>query len=86
MDGTQWNYMAASVDARARARCNVRDAPLSVPAVEVGGITLYRLTPQALAPYRELTALAMERRAELARFEALLLAAGRYLDGGGDLG
>src|SRR5260370_5000040 len=58
---------------------------LGVPAVEAGGVTLYQLTPQALAPYRNLTTLAMEQRAEQARFEALLLGAERYLDTGGDL-
>jgi hypothetical protein len=40
---------------------------------------------RALAPYRNLTALAMEQRAARARFEALLLGAERYLDAGGDL-
>jgi hypothetical protein len=57
---------------------------LGVPAIEAAGVTVYRLTPQALAPYRRLTALMMERRAALARFEALLLGAQAYLDGGGD--
>jgi hypothetical protein len=60
-------------------------ASLGVPAVEAGGVTLYQLSPQALAPYRNLTALAMEQRAERARFEALLLGAKSYLDAGGDL-
>jgi hypothetical protein len=46
---------------------------------------LHQLSPQALAPYRNLTAIAMEQRAERARFEALLLGAERYLDAGGDL-
>jgi hypothetical protein len=58
---------------------------LGVPAIEAGGVTLYQLSPQVLSPYRNLTALAMERRAERARFEALLLGAERYLDAGGDL-
>ena len=40
---------------------------------------------RALAPYRNLTALAMEQRAARARFGALLLDAERYLDAGGDL-
>ena len=58
---------------------------LGVPPIEAGGVRLYRLTPQALAPYRKLTALAMEQRAERTRFEALLLGAEHYLDRGGDL-
>jgi hypothetical protein len=58
---------------------------LGVPALAAGGVTLYRLTPQALAQSRAETALAMEQRAQQARFEALLLGAERYLDGGGDL-
>jgi hypothetical protein len=58
---------------------------LGVPAIDVGGVTLYRLTPLTLAPYRSLTALAMEQRAERTRFEALLLGAKAYLDHGGDL-
>jgi hypothetical protein len=56
-----------------------------VPAIEAGGVTLYQLSPQALAPYRNLTALAMEQRAERARFEALLIGAERYLNAGGSL-
>ncbi len=58
---------------------------LGAPTIEAGGVTLLQLSPQALAPYRKLTALAMEQRAERARFEALLLAAERYLDAAGDL-
>ena len=57
---------------------------LGVPPIEAAGVTLYQLTPQTLAPYRNLTALAMEQRAEGARFEALLLGAERYLAAGGD--
>ena len=52
--------------------------------METAGVTLYQLTPQTLVPYRNLTALAMEQRAEGARFEALLLGAERYLAAGGD--
>ena len=50
----------------------------------VGGITLYRIAPQTLAPYRQLTALDMQRRADRARFDALLLGAERYLAQGGN--
>ncbi len=58
---------------------------LGVAGIEAAGVTFYRLTPQTLAPYRKLTALAMEQRADLARFEALLFGAQRYLDMGGEL-
>lgn len=58
---------------------------LGVPAIAAGDITLYRLTPRALAQSRVETALAMEQRAQQTRFEALVLGAERYLDGGGDL-
>jgi hypothetical protein len=59
-------------------------ASLNTQPLEIGGVTLYRLAPQTLAPYRNMTALEMQRRAALARFEALLLAAQRYLAKGGD--
>ena len=97
--GPRRQYRVGSVDGRLTATtwkraptlAPERDATaamldsMGVPALQAAGVTLYRLTPQVLAPYRKLTALAMERRAERARFEGLLLAAQRYLDGGGDL-
>jgi hypothetical protein len=97
--GPRRQYRVGSIDGRRTATTWVRspttaserDATaamldsLDVPAIEVGGVTLYRLTPQTLAPYRKLTALEMERRAERMRFEAVLLAAKAYLDRGGDL-
>ena len=52
--------------------------------MNIGGITLYRVAPQTLAPYRHLTALEMQRRAARARFEALLLGAERYVNEGRD--
>ena len=42
---------------------------LDAQPLQVGGITLYRIAPQTLAPYRQLTALDMQRRADRARFE-----------------
>ncbi len=57
-------------------------ASLDTHPLAVGGITLYRLAPQMLAPYRQLTALEMQRRAARARFDALLLGAERYLSQG----
>jgi hypothetical protein len=97
--GPRRQYRVGSIDGRPTAATWVRaptltpehDATsamldsLGVPAIEAGGVTLYQLTPQALAPYRNLTTLTMEQRAEQARFEALLLGAQRYLDAGGDL-
>ena len=59
-------------------------ASLGTPRLEVGGIALYQLAPKALAPYRQLTALEMQRRAARARFDALLLGAQRYLSQGHD--
>jgi len=59
-------------------------ASLDTQPLDIGGITLYRVAPQTLAPYRQLTALDMQRRAARARFEALLLGAERYLAQGGD--
>ena len=82
---TATTWMRAPTLASERDAASAMLGSLGVPAVEAGGITLYRLTPQALALYRKLTALAMEQRAERARFEALLLAAERYLDAGGNL-
>ena len=57
---------------------------LGTRPLEIGGVILYRLAPQTLAPYRQLTALDMQRRAARARFEALLRGAERYLAEGGD--
>lgn len=57
-------------------------ASLDTTPLEVGGITLYRIAPQTLALYQQLTALEMQQRAARARFDALLIAAGRYLSQG----
>jgi hypothetical protein len=59
-------------------------ASLNTQPVNIGGVTLYRIAPQTLAPYRNLTALVMQRRMARARFEALLLSTQRYLAQGGD--
>ena len=96
--GPRRQYRVGSIDGRRTATTWLRSpmlAPerdattamldsLGVAAVEAAGVTLYRLTPQALAPYRQLTALTMERRASRARFDALLLGAERYLSRGGN--
>ena len=57
---------------------------LGIAPLEIGGVRLYRIPPQMLAPYRQLTALEMQRRAARARFDTLLLAAQRYLAQGRD--
>ncbi|HTJ09498.1 MAG TPA: hypothetical protein VL393_07400 [Candidatus Binataceae bacterium] len=58
---------------------------LGVQPLEAGGVTLYRLAPDLLAPYLKVTALEMQQRYVRARFEALLGAAQKYLARGGDL-
>jgi hypothetical protein len=60
-------------------------APLHRTPIETGGVALYRFTAADLAPWRQVTALEMERRCDAARFDALLIAARKYLAGGGDL-
>jgi hypothetical protein len=60
-------------------------APLHPTPIETGGIALYHFAPADLAHWRQVTALEMERRCDAARFDALLIAARKYLAGGGDL-
>jgi hypothetical protein len=57
-------------------------ASLGTRPLKVGGITLYRLAPQTLAPYQDLTVIEMQQRATRARFDALLIGAERYLSQG----
>ena len=68
-------------------RAGLRDllSSLGVQPLEVGGVTLYRIPPERLAPYMHVTALEMQQRYARARFEALLGAAQTYLAGGGNL-
>ena len=56
---------------------------LGVEPLEVGGVTLYRIAPERLAPYLDVTALEMQQRYARARFETLLGAAQKYLASGG---
>jgi len=60
-------------------------APLHRTPIEAGGVAIYHFAPADLAPWRQVTALEMERRCDTARFDALLIAARKYLVGGGDL-
>jgi hypothetical protein len=57
-------------------------APPGTPVVVEGGITLYRVPPATLAPYRALDWTRMEALADAQRFAALLIAAQSYLDSG----
>ena len=57
---------------------------LGAPAVSAGGITLYRVPPVTLAPYRGLDWTRMETLADEQRFSALLIAAHNYLSSGAD--
>ncbi|HEY2525026.1 MAG TPA: hypothetical protein VGI29_08200 [Candidatus Binataceae bacterium] len=59
-------------------------AALGQPAVAAGGITLYRVPPAMLAPYRGVDWLRMERLVDSQRFGALLIAAQRYIASGAD--
>jgi len=60
-------------------------APLGLTPITTGGVEIYRFTPAALTPWRNVTALEMERRCDAARFDALLVAANAYLANGGTL-
>ncbi|HVB82147.1 MAG TPA: hypothetical protein VNE82_19625 [Candidatus Binataceae bacterium] len=57
---------------------------LHATPIEAGAFTLYPISAQALEPYRDLSALEMQRRAARGRFEALLVAAQRYIAAGRD--
>jgi hypothetical protein len=51
----------------------------------VGGVTLYRVAPDLLEPYKPVTALEMSRRADSVLFDTLVLAADRLLSDGDSL-
>ncbi len=57
-------------------------ATLGAPVWTGGGVTLYRLAPATLAPYRGLGWTRMEALADAQRFDALLIAAQGYLVSG----
>ncbi len=59
-------------------------ASSDAPVVATGGITLYRVPPAALSPYRELDWTRMEALADAQRFGALVIAAQSYLASGAD--
>jgi hypothetical protein len=60
-------------------------SPLDSSPTRSGGVVIYSTSPDKLAPFRGLSALEMERRSNLARFSALLLAARGYLAQNGNL-
>ena len=57
-------------------------ATLDAAPIDSGGMTIYRATAAELAPWRNVTALAMETRLDRPRFGALVLAAENYLHTG----
>jgi hypothetical protein len=59
-------------------------ASLNSDPVKIGDITIYRIPGPVLAPYRQVTALDMQRLAVGARFRALLVGAECYLSQGRD--
>jgi hypothetical protein len=57
----------------------LRWIPVAVTApVDVGGVTLFKIPPAALMPYRAISATDAERQADAALFDGLLNAAARY--------
>jgi hypothetical protein len=54
-----------------------------VAPIEIGGVTLYRISPSVLIPYRAIGALEAERQADSALFAALFAAGLRYNADGG---
>jgi hypothetical protein len=66
----QWKQMLTSLD---------------ITPLEVAGVLLYRIAPDALKAYRGLDAIDLEQRAERVRFETLISAADQYLARGGNL-
>jgi hypothetical protein len=57
---------------------------LGLAAVNIGGVSLYRIPPDALVRYRNATSLQMERLADEQRFAVSLVAARQYLVQGGN--
>jgi len=85
-DGGPTPDVPVRVPADPRERAEIRQCvgSLGIAPLEIGGVQFYRIPPEMLGPYRQLTAIEMQRRADRARFEALLLGAQRYLSQGRD--
>jgi hypothetical protein len=60
-------------------------APLHLSPVQNSGVEIYSLASVDLAPWRNVTALEMERRCDAARFDLLIDAAQKYLASGRNL-
>jgi hypothetical protein len=75
---------AVMVDDREAGIWRPLTTTLGIPAVQAGGITIYRVPAADLAPWKAASALQMEVRADRARFDALVLAADNYLRAGHD--
>jgi hypothetical protein len=73
-----------SSDPRRREEYRTVLTALGPPAAEDGGMLIYRFTPDSLATWRGLNPLDLERRADAARFAALLGAVERYLHASGE--
>ncbi len=74
-----------SSDPKQRQNYQTIVSALGPASAEDGGMLIYRFAPTALAPWRNLDPLELERRVDQARFSALLDAVDRYVAGGGDL-
>ena len=60
-------------------------APLDSAPIRTGGVLLYRAASSTISDHGMRSALEMERRSNLARFSALVLAAGDYIERNRDL-
>jgi hypothetical protein len=58
-------------------------AAAAIP-LEIGGVTLYRIAPESLIPYRSTTAAIAERKADWALFSGVLAAVAKYQAEGRD--
>ena len=76
---------AIILDARSRAAFAPILDDLGVAPLEADGILLYRIPPERLAAYANVTLLEIETRAAGARFSLMLVAASRYIAAGGNL-
>jgi hypothetical protein len=56
----------------------------AVAPIDIGGVTLYKVPPETLVPYRSITALIAERRAAWALFSGVIAAVANYRARGGD--
>jgi hypothetical protein len=69
-------------DAKQRQDYRTILAALGAAPAEDGGVLIYRFTPAALTPWRDMKPLDLERRVDETRFAALLDAADRYVQSG----